>query len=113
MQYLNFMYASPEWNNLFMYGEQDVDYTLNDENLVVQKEDSDYAHVMQWIGPAEFKAYVKEGNPPDLWEQYIDFNNNSLVSLASGFSFDTARSHPVYRGDQCIQPVSEVDRVRL
>ena len=90
MQYLNFMYASPEWNNLFMYGEPDVDYTLNDENLVVQKEDSDYAHVMQWIGPAEFKAYVKEGNPPDLWEQYIDFNNNSLVSLASGFSFDTA-----------------------
>lgn len=90
MQYLNFMYQSPEWNNLFMYGEEGVDYNLNDEGLVVQTEDSDYAHVMQWIGPAEFKAYVKEGNPPDLWEQYIDFNNGSIVSLASGFSFDTS-----------------------
>lgn len=90
MQYLNFMYASPEWNNLFMYGEQGVDYTLNDEGLVVQSEDSDFNHGMLWLGPAEFKGYVKEGNPPDLWEQYIEFNNNSIVSLASGFSFDTA-----------------------
>ncbi len=90
MQYLNFMYESPEWNNLFMWGEEGVDYNLNDEGLVVQAEDSNYAHVMQWIGPAEFKAYVKEGNPPDLWEQYIEFNNGAVVSLASGFSFDTS-----------------------
>ena len=29
MQYLNFMYASPEWNNLFMWGVEGTDYTLN------------------------------------------------------------------------------------
>ena len=90
MQYLNFMYQSPEWNNLFMWGEEGVDYTLNDEGLVVKDDNSDFSHAMQWLSPAEFKAYVQEGNPADLWQQYEAFNDGAIVSKASGFTFDTA-----------------------
>jgi putative aldouronate transport system substrate-binding protein len=90
MQYLDFMYASPEWNNLFMWGEEGVDYELNDEGLVVKNDDSDFGHVMQWLAPAEFIAHVQDGNPTDLWEQYIEFNNSAVVSKASGFTFSTA-----------------------
>lgn len=90
MQYLNFMYTSPEWNNLFMWGEEGVDYSLNDNGLVVKKEDSDFSHVMQWLCPAEFIAYVQEGNPADLWEQYRAFNEGAVVSKASGFTFNVA-----------------------
>lgn len=90
MQYLNFMYESPEWNNYFMWGEEGVDYTFNDEGLVVKNEDSDFGHAMQWLSPAEFIAYVQEGNPTDLWERYRDFNEGATVSKASGFTFNTA-----------------------
>ena len=90
MQDLNFMYQSPEWNNLFMWGEEGVDYTLNDEGLVVKDDNSDFSHAMQWLSPAEFKAYVQEGNPADLWQQYEAFNDGAIVSKASGFTFDTA-----------------------
>ncbi len=90
MQYLNFMYTSPEWNNLFMWGEEGTDYTLNEEGLVVKNEDSDFGHAMQWLCPAEFIAYVQEGNPADLWEQYRAFNEGAVVSKASGFTFNVA-----------------------
>lgn len=88
MQYLNFMYASPEWNNLFMWGEEGTDFTFDDQGLVEMSETSNFNHGMQWLSPSEFKAYVKTGNPPDLWEQYETFNNSSIVSKASGFTFD-------------------------
>ena len=88
MQYLNFMYASPEWNNLFMWGEEGTDFTFDDQGLVEMSETSNFNHGMQWLSPSEFKAYVKTGNPPDLWEQYKVFNDSSIVSKASGFTFD-------------------------
>ena len=90
MQYLNFMYASPEWNNLFMWGVEGTDYTFVDDGLVVLNENGNFGHGMQWLAPAQFKGYVKEGNPVDLWDQYEVFNENSIKSLASGFTFDTA-----------------------
>lgn len=45
---------------------------------------------MQYLSPAEFIAYPQTGNPPNLWEMYADFNNNALVSGASGFTFDSS-----------------------
>ena len=90
MQYLNFMYESPEWNNLFMWGEEGADYTLDDQGLAVQNTEGDFNHAMQWLAPSQFKAYVKEGNPTDLWEQYEAFNEGAIKSLASGFTFDIA-----------------------
>ncbi|HIR61336.1 MAG TPA: ABC transporter substrate-binding protein [Candidatus Faecivivens stercoravium] len=90
MQYLNFMYASPEWNNLFMWGVEGTDYTLDSDGLAVVDENGTFNHGMQWLAPSQFKGYVKEGNPVDLWEQYEVFNEGSTKSLASGFTFDTA-----------------------
>ena len=90
MQYLNFMYASPEWNNLFMWGVEGTDYTLDSDGLAVVNEDGTFNHGMQWLAPSQFKGHVKEGNPVDLWEQYEVFNEGSTKSLASGFTFDTA-----------------------
>lgn len=90
MQYLNFMYASPEWNNLFMWGVEGTDYTLDSDGLVVPDEEGNFNHGMQWLAPSQFKGYVKQGNPADLWEQYEAFNEGSIESVASGFTFDTA-----------------------
>ena len=90
MQYLNFMYESAEWNNLFMWGVDGVDNVEADDGTVTFTESSDYTHSMQWLAPAEFKAHVQTGNPANLWEMYDDFNKNATISDASGFTFDTA-----------------------
>ena len=87
MQYLNFMYTSSDWNNLFNWGEEGVDYTVEDGTAKVGSE-AEYQHSVQWICPGQFKAYPAYGNPTNLWDLYEDFNENAIVSEASGFIFD-------------------------
>ena len=65
MQYLNFMYTSSEWNNLFNWGEEGVDYTVEDGTAKVNSE-AEYQHSVQWICPGQFKAYPAYGNPTNL-----------------------------------------------
>lgn len=90
MQYLNFMYSSAEWNNLFMWGVEGVDSVIADDGTADFTADSDYTHSMQWLSPAEFIAHPQTGNPANLWEMYADFNNNATVSVGSGFTFSSA-----------------------
>jgi putative aldouronate transport system substrate-binding protein len=90
MQYLNFMYTSTEWNNLFMWGVEGVDSVISDDGTADFTADSDYTHAMQWISPAEFLGHPQTGNPSNLWEMYEDFNNGAIVSTGSGFTFSTA-----------------------
>ena len=87
MQYLNFMYTSSDWNTLFNWGEEGVDYTVEDGTAKVGSE-AEYQHSVQWICPGQFKAYPAYGNPTNLWDLYEDFNENAIVSEASGFIFD-------------------------
>lgn len=87
MQYLNFMYSSPEWNNLFNWGEEGVDFNIVDGTAQFI-ENPEYNHAVQWIAPGQFLAYPEYGNSPDLWEQYETFNNGALKSEAIGFMFD-------------------------
>lgn len=90
MQYLNFMYTSAEWNNLFMWGVEGVDSVVAEDGTADFVADSDYTHSMQWLSPAEFIAYPQTGNPSNLWEMYEDFNNNAVVSNGSGFTFNSS-----------------------
>ena len=87
MQYLNFMYTSPEWNTLFNWGEEGVDFNVVDETAQFV-ENAEYNHAMQWIAPGQFQTYPEYGNPTNLWELYEEFNSGAIVSEASGFIFD-------------------------
>lgn len=89
MQYLNFMFGSSEWNNLFKWGVEGTDYEVID-NTAKFTETTDYSHSMQWLAPAQFKAYAEYGNPSNIWELYEEFNAEAIVSSASGFVFDKA-----------------------
>ena len=95
MQYLNFVYASPEWNDLFCWGIEGTHYVVTDDGHYTYPEgvdasNSGYNCAVTWIAPAQFKAGVWEGDDLDLWDRINDFNNNAMVSIGSGFIFDTA-----------------------
>lgn len=87
MQYLNFMYTSSEWNELFKWGEKGVDFEEIDGTAKFV-ENAEYNHALQWLAPGQFLAMPEYGNPTNLWDVYEDFNSNAIVSEASGFSFD-------------------------
>lgn len=87
MQYLNFMYTSSEWNELFKWGEKDVDFEEIDGTAKF-KDGAEYNHALQWLAPGQFLAMPEYGNPTNLWDIYEEFNANAVVSEASGFTFD-------------------------
>ena len=94
MQYLNFMYASSEWNDLFCWGVEGTHYVVSDDGHYtfpegVTSSTSGYCTNVTWIAPAQFKAGVWEGDDLDLWDRIDAFNNNAMVSNGSGFIFDT------------------------
>ncbi len=87
MQYLNFMYTSSEWNELFKWGEKGVDFEEVD-GTAKWVENAEYNHALQWLAPGQFLAMPEYGNPSNIWDVYEDFNNGAIVSEASGFSFN-------------------------
>lgn len=93
MQYLNFMYASPEWNDLFCWGVEGTHYVVTDDGHYTYPEGLDasssgYNTAVTWTAPGQFKAGVWEGDSLDLWDRINEFNNNAMVSEAFGFLFD-------------------------
>ena len=87
MQYMNYMYTSSEWNTLFNWGEEGVDFNVVDDTAQFV-ENAEYNHAMQWLAPGQFQTYPEYGNSTNLWDQYSEFNAGALVSDASGFMFD-------------------------
>lgn len=93
MQYLNFMYASPEWNDLFCWGVEGTHYVVTEDGHYTYPEGVDasssgYNTAVTWIAPGQFKAGVWEGDSLDLWDRINEFNNNAMISDAFGFLFD-------------------------
>ena len=63
MQYLNFMYASPEWNDLFCWGVEGVHYVVTEDGHYtypdgVDASSSGYNTAVTWTAPGQFKAGV-------------------------------------------------------
>ena len=87
MQYLNFMYTSSEWNTLYNWGEEGVDFNVVDGTAQFV-ENAEYNHAMQWTAPGQFQTYPEYGNSTDLWDQYDEFNTNAIKSDAYAFMFE-------------------------
>lgn len=96
MQFLNYCYSSPEWNNLMNFGEEGVDYEKMEGSdiMIHYPEGADTASLyhfnMGWMLPNQYLGYVWEGNPEDVWQQYQDFNDSATYSKAFGFFADTS-----------------------
>lgn len=96
MQFLNWAYSSPEWNNLMNFGIEGTDYVKvsGSETLIDYPDGKDagsaYHMNMGWMYPNQFIGYIWNGQPEDVWQQYRDFNAEALKSKAFGFMYDSS-----------------------
>lgn len=97
MQFLDWAYGSPEFNNLICYGEEGTDWKFVDKEAGVvtyadgQTADSaSYHEGSPWEMPNQQLAYVWEGNDPQIWEKLDAFNKSAKKSDAFGFIYDAS-----------------------
>lgn len=95
MQMLNLIMTSPEIMNLLNWGEEGVDYVVNEDGLLDFPEGMDESNVgyhlnAGWILPNQFMCTPWCTSDPDIYEQIQTYNESAEVSTALGFVFDPA-----------------------
>lgn len=97
MEVLDYIYGSPEVMNLINWGEEGVDYVLEDEeNGIINYPEGvtvdtvGYSLNLGWELPNQFIAHKWSGSDPQLWEKMEEFNNSAKESTALGFYFDNS-----------------------
>ena len=97
MQVLDYIYGSPEVMNLLNWGEEGIDYVVEDEeNGIINYPDgvtadnAGYSFNCGWELPNQFIAYKWDGSDPQLWEKMEEFNASGIKSKALGFVFDNS-----------------------
>jgi len=97
MEVLDYIYDSPEVMNLLNWGEEGIDYVIEDsENGIINYPegiDADnvgYSLNLGWELPNQFIAYKWSGSDPQLWEKMEEFNDSAKESNAVGFYFNNA-----------------------
>ena len=97
IQVLDYIYGSPEVMNLLNWGEEGIDYVVEDEeNGIINYPDGvtadnvGYSYNCGWELPNQFIAYKWDGSDPQLWEKW---KNSTLPVLSRkhwGFVFDNS-----------------------
>ena len=97
MQVLDYIYGSPEVMNLLNWGEEGIDYVVEDEeNGIINYPDgvtadnAGYSFNCGWELPNQFIAYKWDGSDPQLWDKMQEFNASGIESKAVGFVFDNS-----------------------
>lgn len=98
MEVLDFIYGSPEVMNLINWGEEGVDYVLEDaENGIINYPDGvsadtvGYSLNLGWELPNQFIAYKWSGSDAQIWDKMKEFNDSAKESKALGFYFDNSQ----------------------
>lgn len=97
MEVLDYLYGSPELMNLLNWGEEGVDYVMEDEeNGIINypegisSENVGYSLNLGWELPNQFIAHKWTGSDPQLWEKMEEFNDSAKNSTAVGFFFNNS-----------------------
>ena len=110
IKFIELINTDKEAYNLVCFGIEGKHYKKLSENRIELFENSTYKPNASWKFGNQFNAYVLPGQPDDVWEQTIEFNNlgyeksktdPDLTSL--GFTFDKEEIKSV------VTKVSEVD----
>lgn len=93
MQFMNWMYKSAEFNDLLNWGIEGLDWVETEDGLAAYPEGVDSSNVgyhndFGWAYPNQFAGHAWVGNPPDIWEQYKEYNESMIPSKGFGFTFD-------------------------
>lgn len=95
MEVLDYIYGSAEVMNLLNWGEEGVDYVVEDaENDIINypegvtADNVGYSLNLGWELPNQFIAHKWTGSDPQLWDKMQEFNDSAKESTAMGFMFD-------------------------
>lgn len=95
MEVLDYIYGSPEVMNLLNWGEEGVDYVIEDKDSGIinypegiSADNAGYSLNLGWELPNQFIAYKWTGSDPKLWDNMQSFNASGINSTALGFLFD-------------------------
>jgi len=93
-QVLDYMYGSPEIMNLLNWGIEGEHYVFKDEEAGiigfpegVDINNTTYNLNIGYEIPNQKIAYIWEGRPADLWEQYEEYNATDSI-ISTGFIYD-------------------------
>lgn len=89
MMLLNLVNTDKALYNLLSNGLEGVHYDKVSDNVVKTKADSRYKPNMDWVFGSVFNAYLKEGQPADVWEQTKKVNATPNVNPVGGFKFNS------------------------
>lgn len=89
----NYIFQSAEFNDLINWGIEGKDWVEDENGLAAYPEGADvnavgYHNDYGWIYPNQMAGHAWEGNEPDIWDQYDEFNKGDVVSEAFGFRYD-------------------------
>ncbi|MCI9406275.1 MAG: ABC transporter substrate-binding protein [Oscillospiraceae bacterium] len=95
MEFLDWMYGSAEFMNLWNWGIEGEHWSYIDGNKIlidypegVDMNSVGYHQNRGWTIPNQFIAGIWNGNPADLANVMADYNKNMTVSKGYGFFFD-------------------------
>ncbi len=93
MKVLNLLYTDEYLYNLFCWGIEGVHYTKNADGTVSYPEGVNASNTTWFFNSKfalgnQFLSYVLDSESTDKWEKMAEYNENSTVSVATGFIFD-------------------------
>ena len=96
MQLMNELYTDSELSTLLVWGQEGTDYVFTDDGHItfpdgVDAQNAEWYHTMNWELPNQYLTPCWVGDPLDLGEKTMEFNNNAPQSLAMGFTFDNTQ----------------------
>ena len=91
VELIKLMNTNTELYNLICWGIQDVHFTMDEEGKVAEIPNSGYNGVGQnaWRYGNQFKGYIMQGQPDNVWEETEKMNDEARKSPALGFVPDT------------------------
>ena len=90
-EFISLLYTDANLINLIVYGQKDVDYTLNANGTVTPIEGSGYASGNGWRFGDQFKDYLLDTESTDKWDRFIALNNAAPALYSHGFLFDVKK----------------------
>ena len=93
-QFMNFAYTNGDFNDLINWGLEGTDWVEDENGQATYPDGVDATSVQThndfgWGLPNQFVGHAWAGNPIDIWDQYREYNDSMLKSVAYGFSFDS------------------------
>ena len=87
IEYLGYLYTDTALADLYTYGIEGEDYTIDENGRVHQNEDGKYNH-SAWESTSIVPLTLLYSEPEDKVQSYEEKNLSAHTSLAAGFRFD-------------------------